>query len=450
SVLDSTHPDAVQEMKDQYDPKETLYIVSTKSGGTVETISFMKSFYNYVLTEVGISNVGEHFTAITDPGSGLESMAKDLNFRKIFINDPNIGGRYSALSLFGIVPAALIGIDIRSLFAEVEKTISHSKEEENTIAQLGVAMGVLAEEGIDKLTYIISDKLKPIGAWVEQLIAESTGKEGKGILPIENEEILTPTEYSKDRVFVYLHLENDDKYLDQINLLKDNDFPVFEIVVNDVIELGAEFFRWELATAIASWVIDIQPFDQPNVESAKIIARKMMSDYLENGKLNELDPALTEDQIKVYGDINCENVAGTLPEYLQSVVEDKSYVSIQAYVKMDEETDEVLQALRTKIQKKYKVATTVGFGPRFLHSTGQLHKGDSGNGLFIQILSKGKTDVDIPDEAGKEESSITFGVLVESQALGDRQALLDNSRKVIRYDISKNIKEDLLKISAQI
>ena len=450
-VIDSTHPDAVKEFQNKLKPEETLYIVSTKSGGTVETISFMKRFYNDTIHSIGAESVGKHFAAITDPGSGLESMAKELNFRKIFLNDPNIGGRYSALSLFGIVPAALIGVDLKELFNEAKKVIDHSKEENNTVAQLGVAIGVLAEQGVDKLTFILSDELKPFGAWVEQLIAESTGKDGKGILPVEGEELLAPSEYSHDRVFVNLHLDEDDKNTSQASLLAEAGFPVIDIQMGNIIELGAEYFKWEMATAIASWVIDIQPFDQPNVESAKVIARKMMSDYLEKGELTKLTPTLLEESIKVYGDINSKSVSEVLPEFLSNInkgeneIVGRSYIAIQAYVKMDDYSEKVLHELRTKLQKQYHVATTVGFGPRFLHSTGQLHKGDAGNGLFIQIVSPSSIDVDIPNEPGKDESSITFGVLIESQALGDRQALIDNNRKIIRFDVL-DLEEDIKKL----
>ena len=449
SVIDSTHPNAVKEMEENLDPKETLYIVSTKSGGTVETISFMKRFYNDTINAFGEENVGKHFTAITDPGSGLESMAKELKFRKIFLNDPNIGGRYSALSLFGIVPAALIGVDLTELFNAVQNLINQSKEENNSVSQLGVAIGVLAEQGVDKLTFILSDELKPFGAWAEQLIAESTGKEGKGILPVEGEELLAPSEYSHDRLFVNLRLSDDNKYSQQVSTFVEAGFPVIEIAIDSINGLGAEFFKWEMATVIASWVINIQPFDQPNVESAKVIAKKMMSDYLEYGKLNGLTPTLVDDNIKVYGEVESESISEVLSEFLKNIIKneneivERNYISIQAYIKMDNETEKVLHDFRTKLQKKYKVATTVGFGPRFLHSTGQLHKGDSGNGFFIQIISKSENDVSIPDEAGKDESSVTFGVLIESQALGDRGALLENNRKIIRFDISNNIAEGI-------
>ncbi len=452
SVLDSTHPDQVESMIDKFNSKKTLFIVSTKSGGTVETISFMKRFYNTTISSVGKDNVGNHFVAITDPGSGLEQMAKDLNFRKIFINDPNIGGRYSALSLFGLVPAALIGVDLNKFIGLVDIAIAESKSEENSTAKIGVALGTLAESGVDKVTYILSNEYKPFGAWVEQLIAESTGKDGKGILPIEGEELLTPSEYSKDRLFVHIHLKTDNSNKDRVAELKENGYPIIEIELDSLYQLGAQFFVWEMATVIASWVTDIQPYDQPNVEEAKIIGRRMMKQYLEEGEIAKLTPALDENGLKVYCDNIAFKISEVIPEFMKNINAGKretigrSYVSIQAYINMDEEAEVALKKLRTKIQKEYKVATTVGFGPRFLHSTGQLHKGDAGNGLFIQIVSQNKTDVEIPNEAGEDQSDMTFNVLVNAQALGDRAALLDNKRNVIRFDISENVKEDIEKL----
>ncbi len=452
SVLDSTHPDQVQSMIDKFSKEKTLFIVSTKSGGTVETISFMKRFYNTTITTVGNDKVGNHFVAITDPSSGLEQIAKDLNFRKIFINDPNIGGRYSALSLFGLVPAALIGVDLNEFIKLVDVAIAESKGEINSIAEIGVALGVLANKGVDKVTFILSSKLKPFGAWAEQLIAESTGKDGKGVLPIEGEELLAPSEYSNDRVFVYIHVKSDTSQNAEVEKLAESGFAAVEIELDNLYELGAQFFLWEMATVITSWVIDIQPYDQPNVEEAKIIGRKMMKQYLEEGEIAKLTPALDENGIKTYGDVVTTKTSDVIPEFMQNInigenkIIGRSYVSIQAYVNMNEEAEIALQKLRTKIQTEYKIATTVGFGPRFLHSTGQLHKGDAGNGLFIQIVSKNKIDVAIPNEAGNEKSDMTFNVLVNAQALGDREALLANKRNVIRFDISENVKEDIEKL----
>lgn len=452
SILDSTHPDQVESMINKFKSEKTLFIVSTKSGGTVETISFMKRFYNTTLSSLETESVGSRFIAITDPGSGLEQMAKDLKFRKIFINDPNIGGRYSALSLFGLVPAALLGVDLNKFIELVDIAIQKSKSEVNPIAEIGIALGALANKGVDKVTYILSNEFKPFGAWAEQLIAESTGKDGKGILPVESEELLTPDAYSKDRVFVNIKLKDDNLNDEAVSILIEANFPVIEIELDSLYELGAQFFVWEMATVIASWVIDIQPYDQPNVEQAKIIGRKMMSQYLEEGQIAKLIPTLDDNGIKVYGDVNTQNLSEVIPQFMNNLdagennIIGRSYVSIQAYVNMDEEAEVALQKLRTKIQREFKVATTVGFGPRFLHSTGQLHKGDAGSGLFIQIVSKNKTDVEIPNVAGDDKSDMTFNVLVNAQALGDRQALLDNKRNVIRFDISEKVTEDIAKM----
>jgi glucose-6-phosphate isomerase len=434
-VLYSTHPEAILEYEKKLDPNKTLYIVSTKSGGTVETMSFMKYFYTSVSKKLGKEKASKHFIAITDPGSGLEETAKKLNFRKIFLNDPDIGGRFSALSLFGIVPAALIGIDIEKLFAEASNLESESKissVEKNTAAMLGVILGSLAQSGIDKVTLITSPMIKYLGGWLEQLIAESTGKNGKGILPVDLEPLTSVNHHRKDRIFVYIKIDEDNLFDDKFSEIKKADFPLIELQMKDIYQLGAEFFRWEFATAVAGNVIGVQPFDQPNVESAKVIARNMMKEYQEKGKLPEL---------------NSENNDSDLSIFLSDLKSGKSYVTIQAYLKPEEKTWQQLQELRLKILEKYKVATTLGYGPRFLHSTGQLHKGDSGHGFFIQFISEIENDLSIPDEAGREGSSITFGTLIKAQALGDRQALIDNNRRVLTIELGKNNIESLSKLA---
>ncbi len=457
-VLDSTDPGAILEYEKKLDPAKTLYIVSTKSGGTVETLSFMKYFYRNVLEKLGTEEVGKHFIAITDPGSGLESMAQELNFRKIFLNNPNIGGRYSALSLFGLVPAALIGINTSNLIDRVMKMIAESQLtgeniSNNTAAELGIILAELANNGVDKVTFILSDEIKHFGTWVEQLIAESTGKDGKGVLPVESELFMEPETYSRDRLFIYIRIKNDNELNNQVKELIEKDFPVVEIILHDIYDLGSEFFRWEMATVIAGWRMNIQPFDQPNVESAKIIARKMVSVYQEKGELPELKHTLEEENIKVYGLTTAKKLEDVLPDFLKLLKPGidnffgRSYVSIQAFVNPDEHTIKAFEVLRTKIQNKYNVVVTVGYGPRFLHSTGQLHKGDAGKGLFIQIFSDKPEDAPIPDEATSESSSISFGVLIKAQSLGDRQALIDNKRNVIRFEISENVAEDLKKIT---
>jgi len=444
AVIDSTRPEAVKEFNDKLEFEKTLFIVSTKSGGTVETISFMKYFYNNTLKEIGKDNVGKHFIAITDPGSGLEEMAKKLNFRKIFLNDPNIGGRYSALSLFGMVPATLVGVDLDEFLIKPKTMVDECKSSgSNSAAELGVILSVLANEKIDKVTFITSPEIKYFGAWVEQLVAESTGKNGKGILPVDLEEVLAPEFYSKDRLFICMKMKNDSAHDTQVSALKDANFQIIEIELNDIYDLGKEYFRWEFATVIAGWALGIQPFDQPNVESAKVVAKKMMGEFKENGELPELKPNFTEDGISVSGNIKSANLKESLNEFLQNVTVGKSYVAIQAYLKPETETTNQLQSIRTAIQKKYKVATTVGYGPRFLHSTGQLHKGDAGNGLFIQIIGDPKENLPIPDVPQNDESSISFGVLIKAQAMGDREALLNNYRNVVTLDLGTDNQKNL-------
>jgi glucose-6-phosphate isomerase len=448
-VLDSTHPEAVLEYEKKLDPAKTLYIVSTKSGGTVETMSFMKYFFTRLVKQLGKEKAAEHFIAITDPGSGLEDIAKKLNFRKIFLNDPDIGGRFSALSLFGIVPAALIGVDIKRLFEETQKMVDECKLPEitkNAGANLGVIIGTLANSGIDKLTFIISPLLKYIGGWLEQLIAESTGKDGRRILPVDLEPTLPAREYAADRVFAYIKLAEETFYEPNINEIRNAGFPLIEIELNNVYELGAEFFRWEFATAVAGCVLDVQPFDQPNVESAKIAARAMMKEYNEKGKLPELTPALDSEGIKIYGYVKADSLSEALISFLSECEKGKSYIAIQVYLKPDNKVWQSLQFLRLNILEKYKVATTLGYGPRFLHSTGQLHKGDGGNGIFIQLISDCSNDEEIPDNVGEEKSSVSFGTLIKAQALGDRQALLDNKRKVLTIDLGNAVYDSISKL----
>lgn len=448
SVIDSTHPEVVMEKVKQLNPAKTLYIVSTKSGGTVETFSFMKFFYNYVLKVLGKDEAGKHFIAITDPGSGLQKVAEELNFRKIFLNDPDIGGRFSALSLFGIVPAALVGIDVENILSLAKDEVNSCKKsgteiQNNAAAIIGLIIGELGKKGIDKLTYIISPEFRFIGAWIEQLIAESTGKIGKGILPVDLESVESPENYSDDRLFVYIKLKADLTFNKKVDEIKKAGFPVLELELDHKLELGKQYFMWEFATAVAGWVLQIQPYDQPNVEQAKVVARQMMKEYQEKGKLPELMPMLKEKDINVYGDIKANNINEVLDLFLSDCKGGKNYVAIQAYLNPTKEITESLLSLRIKIQKKYKSATTLGFGPRFLHSTGQLHKGDAGNGCFIQFISDIKEDLPIPENAGDEKSSITFGVLIKAQALGDRQALLDNNRRVITIDLGNDVRKSL-------
>jgi glucose-6-phosphate isomerase len=441
AVLDSTDPGAVLEHADRLDLSRTLFVVSTKSGGTVETFSFFKYFYNRVSDALGEDRAGEHFVAVTDPGSGLQDTAEKYRFRATFLNDPNIGGRYSALSFYGLVPAALIGVDVSGLLdgaADMARACGESGVEENPGAWLGAAMGELATSvGRDKLTLVGEPPFAPLGVWIEQLVAESTGKNGKGILPVESEPPGPPEVYGDDRLFVYTG-GSDGEASAALEELAQAGYPVVRIEAREPYTLGGEMFRWMMATAVAGHILGINPFDQPNVESAKVLARKMVAEYQQQGSLPELEPTLRERGITVYGSGEAKTAGEALEEFV-SRARPGDYVALQAYVKPSEETTGSLQRLRLRLRDRLRVATTVGYGPRFLHSTGQLHKGDAGNGLFIQFTADDERDASIPDEAGAEDSSLTFGVLEDAQALGDRQALLDGGRRVIRFHLGGDV-----------
>jgi len=429
SVIDSTDPDLILSYAEELDFEETLFIVSTKSGGTVETLSFFKYFYNRTVEAVGADRAGEHFVAITDPGSKLADLAVRYSFRITFLSDPNIGGRYSALSYFGLLPAALLGIDLELL---LDRALDAAREDTDG-ARLGAILGRLAgekREGLsrDKVTIFTSPRLASFGDWVEQLIAESTGKEGKGIVPVIGEPLGAPEVYGQDRLFVYLRLHGEDALEAGLQALEKAGHPVLRIDLRDLYDIGAQFFLWELATAVAGHLLGINPFDQPNVESAKVRAREMVSAYTDTGQLPEDRAEPPEGKV--------------LAEFL-SQAEAGDYVALQAYVQPTEATTSALQELRRKIRDRHRVATTVGYGPRFLHSTGQLHKGGGGGGLFVQFTNSRRRDAAIPDTAGKQESSVGFATLKMAQALGDKQALQDNQRRVIRIHLGQDVGADI-------
>ena len=443
AVLDSTDPGAVLAHAERLDPARTLFIVSTKSGGTEETLSFFKYFYNWTAQALGAAEAGRHFVAITDPGSKLQMLAENYHFRATFLNDPNIGGRYSVLSYFGLVPAALVGVDVETLL-EQSLTMACNCEPcncpidgDNNGAWLGAVLGELAKAGRDKATFITSPQLANLGDWLEQLIAESTGKNGTGILPVVGEPVGSPDVYRDDRLFFYLSLDGDATYDQAVQALEDAGQPVVRLRLRDLYDLGEQFFLWEMATAVACYRLgtpapspersagtSVNPFDQPNVEAAKVLARQVVAAYRETGQLPADEPA----------SMTAETLTGFLAQ-----AQPGDYVALQAYVQPAAETDAALLALRTRIRDTRKLATTVGYGPRFLHSTGQLHKGDRGNGLFIQLTSDPLRDAPIPDEAGKPQSTVTFGLLKMAQALGDKQALLDNKRRVIRLHLGTDV-----------
>ena len=448
-VLDSTDPGAVATTAERLDPEHTLYIVSTKSGTTTETLSFFKYFYNIAADTLGNDQAGSHFIAITDPATPLVDMADNYHFLKTFINEPTIGGRYSALSFFGLVPAALIGIDIRLFLERAEIMVNNCQSVTGCGARLGVVLGEMARSGRDKATFVMSKKIERFGDWVEQLIAESTGKEGRGIVPVVDEHIGFPGQYNADRLFVHMTINDDETYDDRLKDLERQGHPVVHINLEDRYDLAGQFFLWETATAVAGHILGINPFDQPDVESAKVLSRQAVDEYKKKGSLPVQTPVLCDMNTYVYGDLKAGSLQEAIRAFLDNI-RDNSYVAIQAYLQPDEETDASLQYLRMKIRDTYQVATTLGYGPRFLHSTGQLHKGDSGSGLFIQITAENPHDVAIPDEAGSDASSMSFGVLKTAQALGDAQALKEAGRNILRLHMSHEDISGTIKRIAQI
>jgi len=435
-VLDSTDPDAVTAAINSLDLSKTLFIVSTKSGGTVETFSFFRTCYRRVIAALGAEHAGEHFIAITDPGSALADTASKYRFRATFLNDPNIGGRYSALSHFGLVPAALVGVDLNRL---LESAIKAEGDQESAL-ELGVIMGELATAGRDKITFVCSPGIAAWGAWVEQLIAESTGKEDKGVLPVADEPIGAPAVYGNDRLFVSLRLARETSNEAALSALRSAGQPVVQIDLADPYDLGGQFFVWELATCIAGWRIGINPFDQPNVEAAKQLARLMVDTYQKSGALPTLTPNAKTDGLALYATAPDPTDASAVISAFLGSIKPGDYLAIQAWIAPTQESTDALQRMRVALRDHYKIATTLGYGPRFLHSTGQLHKGDGGHGVFLQIVTPPPApanDLPIPETADSDKSIISYGVLKEAQSLGDRRALLDRGRRVLRVDVPR-------------
>lgn len=452
-VLDSTDPGAVSAQKNRLNPSKTVFIVSTKSGTTVETLSFFKFFYNWVLSAVSESDAGNHFVAITDSETPLAKLAQERHFRRCFINDPNIGGRYSALSYFGLVPAALIGVDIEvlleraiSMVLNCDNSHSLSRVNNNNCAKLGAAIAGLYKTGRDKLTFIFPAEIESFSDWIEQLLAESTGKEGKGILPVAGEAVGSHEVYGKDRVFVQISLKGSNTHDKEIGELGRYFHPIVSVHLHDLYDIGGQFFLWEMAVAVASHYLGINPFDQPNVEASKLLAKEMVSEYKEKGALPAEKLLLRDKNIAVYGEEKGEGLEEVLNNFLSHTTPG-AYVAIQAYVTPMDETYAAIQKFRMRLRDKLRIATTFGYGPRFLHSTGQLYKGDSGKGLFIQLTVDDMQDLAIPDEEGSPKSSMTFGVLKAAQAAGDRKALLKAGRRVICFHVKGDLIDGVNRLS---
>ena len=434
SVCDSTAPAVMAALAEGLEYEKTLFIVSTKSGGTVETLSAMKYFFQLAAGMLGESEAGRHFVAITDPGSKLAEIATAYQFRHIFYGDPNIGGRYSALSVFGLVPAALIGMDVKAL---LKRTADDHADTVRLGAQLGAILGVLAGGGRNKVTYVLSWPLSSFGDWGEQLIAESTGKEGKGILPIVGEPLGVPAVYGPDRFFVRIKLKDKDEALPGLILLEAAGHPVVELVLDDLNDLGALLYSWEVATAVAGHILAVNPFDQPDVEAAKQFTRQVIA-RMQTASAPAEEPAIRDGEMAVYGKMEAAGASEALANFLAPVAPG-DYIAFQAYLPPSASLDMLLADWRLLLRDLYRTATTVGYGPRFLHSTGQLHKGDDGSGLFIQLTADNPQDVAIPDEMTGGQSSLTFGALQIAQARGDARALEARGRRVIRFHFTADV-----------
>lgn len=431
SVLDSTAPDQILGIDARIDLAKTWFVVASKLGSTTEPNALLEYFYDRT------GNAGARFIAITDPGSSLESVARARRFRHIFHGEPDIGGRFSALSHFGLVPAALAGIDLgrflRSATTVRAQCASEIPVESNPGLTLGAAIGAAARSGRDKLTLRLSPSIQRLGVWVEQLVAESTGKHDLGICPVVDEPDRFPASYASDRIFVFVQIGEDPGLIERADKLVAAGHPVVTITLDDTWALSGELFRWEIATAAIGVLLGINPFDQPNVQESKDITASLISDYVSSGKVPDEDPTGTDKGIKVYT-TDSVDATHTISEIFARFFREVAipdYVALCAFVDMRPDVEEALQSLRKLIGERLKVATTLGFGPRFLHSTGQLHKGGPNSGVFVHITCEPSCDASVP------ELGYSFDALNRAQALGDIQALVGRKRRVLRCHLDE-------------
>jgi transaldolase / glucose-6-phosphate isomerase len=459
-VLDSTDPAQVKAAEKAIDLAKTLFIVSSKSGSTLEPNIFKQYFFDRVKHTIGADKAGSRFIAITDPGSKMQGVAEGDHFRHIFYGLPSIGGRYSALSNFGMVPAAAMGLDTKKFLSRTEEMVQACAScvplEENPGVVLGIILGSAAKAGRDKVTIITSPGISDLGAWLEQLLAESTGKQGKGIVPVDREDLGEPDKYGKDRVFAYLRLEGEaDAQQDaKVAAIEKAGHPVVRIAVADTYDLGQEFFRWEIATAVAGSIIGINAFNQPDVEASKIATRNLTSEYEKTGSLPAEKPILEDKGIKLFTDEkNADALAKaagsdkTLAGYLKahlSRIKAGDYFAILGYIQMDAEHEKALQGIRMNVRDTKHVATCLGFGPRFLHSTGQAYKGGPNTGVFLQITCDDAADLPVP------EQKYTFGIVKAAQARGDFQVLVERDRRALRVHLGKDLKTGLATLAAAV
>ena len=458
-VLDSTDPAQVKSFEHQIDIAKTLFIVSSKSGSTLEPNIFKQYFFERTKQTVGATDAGKHFIAITDPGSKMQQVAEGDHFLHIFFGRPSIGGRYSALSNFGMVPTAAMGLDTKKFLsraAEMVRACGPSVSvEENPGTSLGIILGAAANAGRDKVTIITSPGISDLGAWLEQLLAESTGKVGKGIIPVDREHLASPDLYGNDRVFAYVRLENggDPDQDAKVAAIEKAGHPVVRITMADTYDLGAEFFRWEIATAVAGAIIGINAFNQPDVEASKIATRELTSEYEKTGSLRAETPVVEDSGIKLFTDEKNaaalakaaadKSLVGYLRAHLARI-KAGDYFAVLGYIQMNAEHEESLQALRHAVRDRKRVATCLGFGPRFLHSTGQAYKGGPNSGVFLQITCDDSVELPVPGQ------KYTFGVVKAAQARGDFQVLADRGRRALRVHLGSNLKAGLATLQAAI
>jgi transaldolase / glucose-6-phosphate isomerase len=458
-VLDSTDPAQVKTLEGKVDLANTIFIVSSKSGSTLEPNIFKQYFFERVKESIGAEKAGGRFIAITDPNSKMQRVAEGDGFRHIFFGLPSIGGRYSALSDFGMVPASVMGIDVAAFLDCTRLMVDACKNDEpndNPGVTLGAVLGTLANHGRDKLTIITSPKIADLGAWLEQLLAESTGKEGKGIIPVDREHTGNSEDYGNDRVFAYLRLESgpDEAQDAAVAALEQAGHPVVRISLADIYDLGQEFFRWEIATAVAGSVIGINPFNQPDVEASKIVTKELTSAYEASGSLPPEEAILEDGDIKLFTDEkNAARLAEavgddrTLNAYIKAHIDsvgDGDYVAFLAYVEMNDAHEAAIQRSRHIVRDRKKVATCLGFGPRFLHSTGQAYKGGPNSGVFLQITADDAADLPVP------EQTYTFGVVKAAQARGDFQVLADRRRRALRVHLGADVDAGLERLCVAI
>jgi transaldolase/glucose-6-phosphate isomerase len=436
TVLDTTDPATVLRVERSLPLEKTLFLVASKSGTTAETRAHGDHFYRR-LRDLRNERAGENFVAITDPGSALAALAAERGFRHTFLNFPEIGGRYSALSYFGLVPAALHGVDVDELLARSLRMVRAcglgGPSPANPGLELGAALGTLARRGRDKLTFVMSPALATLGLWLEQLVAESTGKEGTGIVPVAEEPLGDPAVYGADRVFAYFRPEAEaDTRLDRgVAALREAGHPVVTISLGDRFDLGQEFFRWEVATAVAGAVLRINPFDQPNVQESKDNTNRLLKTVAEHGELPPQNPDLVEGPLAFYGEAVSGRAGDALGRFLGQA-RPGDYLALMAYLTEEDAVDQPLRELRRWLRDRLRITTTLGYGPRFLHSTGQLHKGGPNTGLFLQLTADDHEDAEVPGKA------YSFGVLKRAQAQGDLEALRRHGRRALRVHLGSD------------